>query len=123
MKINVSKPKALTIYPDIEGNAELPQEQRFAIELVRPSQMALAEATSRMTIVNGQVENEYNLRGTIKAHVRKLVNPPTLVVDGKERAMALNDVFEYDELSEIREAINDGIQQLRAQEGDDSPKN
>jgi len=123
MKINISKPQTTTVYPDIENNAELPEADQFAVILEKPSALKLAAATRKIFLVDGEVQEQFDWSGSARAYVKELVNPPTLSIDGKERRLRLEDVFNYDDLLPIRDAINAGIEHIRNQEGDTSPKN
>lgn len=119
MQIKIQKPSSRTIYPDIEDNLSLPESDRFAIELERPSEVRLAEVSLEfVSDGNGNMQQKINTNAITRAFIRKLVNPPELEIDGKNRKMTTGDLFRFDEFSDIMREIDGIIGELRQEAGD-----
>lgn len=117
MEIRITKPQERTVYPDVADNLDQPEEDRFAIVLVRPSDQKLGDATIEMVFnEDNEIEQHYNWRGAARAFIRKLVNPPMLNIDGHKRAARIDDLFRYDELAPALRAVNDAVTEMRADE-------
>lgn len=122
MKLTIKKQAKRTIYPDIEDNLSLPEEERFAIELEKPSNQRLQDVSVEfITGENGDVEQRVNTSAITRAFIKRLVNPPDLEIDGRIRKMKITDLFRFDEFADIMQQIDDAMGELRT-EGDD-PKN
>lgn len=124
MKIKVKSPARQVYYPDIEGNADLPEEERFGIELMRPPKTKLYTAAVDIIIdADGTERQVTNTTGYAKAHVKRLINPPTLEIDGTERPMVVDDIFAWDEFMEVQAEILNRINAMAAEEPENSRKN
>lgn len=119
MQIKIQRPSSRTIYPDIEDNLSLPESERFAIQLERPSEVQLAEVSLEyVSDGNGHVQQKVNTNAITRAFIKKMINPPDLEVDGKTRKMTTADLFRFDEFSEIMREIDGIIGELRREAGD-----
>jgi hypothetical protein len=118
MKVRITTPTKRTIYPDIENNSELPEGERFGVELQRPSDQTLSEASVRTEYDDtGSVRTVYDTLGMARAWVKGLVNPPEIEIDGRSRKMRVADIFRYTELAPVLREINEAIQEM-AEEGE-----
>lgn len=113
MKVRIQTPTKRTIYPDIENNLEQPEGERFGIEIQRPSDQAISEASVRTEFDDyGSTRTVYDQMGMARAWVKRLVNPPDLELDGRQRKMRVGDIFRYTELAPIVREINEAIGDL-----------
>jgi hypothetical protein len=114
MELKITKPQERTVYPDIGDNLNQPEEDRFAIVLARPSDQKLSEATIEMVYNDeNELEQRYNWRGAARAFIRKLVNAPTLNINGHKRPARVDDLFRYDELVPALRAVNEAVAEMR----------
>jgi hypothetical protein len=123
MKITINETDERTVYPDIDDNLTQPEGQRFAVVMKKPSAFRLAKATRKQTVVNGDIVVENDWTGMLRAYVKELRKAPELQFGETSRTMTVDDLFEYDELSPIVNALTGAITEMRKTEGDDSPKN
>lgn len=93
-------------YPDIEGNLELPEEDRFQIAVKKLSNM---EKLKAIKIVDGHVHNDEDL--LFRSSVIELINPP--VVNG-ERDLTLDDIITAEELYTVFQGLYIAIMKLNA---------
>lgn len=113
MKVRITTPTKCTIYPDIEDNAELPESDRFGIELQRPSDQAISEAGVRTEYDDyGNVRTVYDQMGVARAWIKRLINPPDLEIEGRQRKMRVGDIFRFSELAPVVKQINEKITDL-----------
>lgn len=121
MKISVKTPAHKIVYPDIEGNLELPAAERFGVEIKKPSRFELAGKAIRTEIDGGDRETNVDSEGFFRAHIVRIINPPELEIDGVTRAMRAADMTRYDELAPIMNEVQTEINNLY--EGENSSKN
>jgi dissimilatory sulfite reductase (desulfoviridin) alpha/beta subunit len=118
MDINVSTNPDVIFYPDFENNLELPESQRFGVVLKKINQELHSH---KWVYQNDKGERDLDWRLWAKAHVLRLVNPPGLIIDGKnKRLMTINDIFgdEFLGLVDIAEQINKKIIDMRYEDLD-----
>lgn len=119
MQIKIQKPSSRTIYPDIENNLALPESERFAIQLERPSEVRLSEVSLEfVSDGNGDMHQKVNMQAITRAFIKRIVNPPDLEVDGKTRKMTVSDLFRFDEFNGIMREVDEAIGELRKEAGD-----
>jgi hypothetical protein len=102
MVIKIQSPAVVTITPDFDGNLELEESNRLQIELARPSQVELAR---KLAVVSADGEAQVDSIGYVLAHVKRIINAPTLEIDGQRRAMVKDDLRRFDALAELYSAI------------------
>lgn len=117
MKVKIKTPATKIYYPDIENNLELPEEERFAIELKRPPRHELYLKSVR---ISDDDSVDTDISAYSLAHVAKLVNPPTLNLDGEERLMVPKDIFRWDEFTAIASKILNLANEMDPASGSDS---
>ena len=117
MNIKIKTPATRIYYPDIEDNLELPEEERFAIELKRPPRHELYLKSVR---ISDDDSVDTDISAYSLAHVRRLVNPPTLTVDGEDRPMVPNDIFKFDEFTAIASKVLNLANEMDPSAGSDS---
>lgn len=121
MELKITKPQTRTIYPDVGDNLSQPEEERFAVVLERPSDQKLGEAMIEMRMNDeNKIEQHYNWRGAARAFIKKFVNAPTLNIDGKKRPARIDDLFRYDELMPVLNAVNDAVMDMRRDDDEES---
>jgi hypothetical protein len=124
MEIKISRPAERTVYPDIAGNLDLPEDERFAVVLRKPSDQKIADESIEMVYgENGELEQRYNWRGAARAYIHRLVNAPQVNVDGRKRDLRVQDIFRYDELQPVLKAVNDEIAAMRDEQEESATKN
>jgi hypothetical protein len=121
MQIKVGKQATRTVYPDIEGNLDLPEAERFGIVLEKPSQSRLNEvATEYVTDEGGAVRQKVNLSAITRSYIKRLVNAPEVDFEGGDtRTLKVSDLFSYDTFDETMKAIDRAIGEMRT-EGTDT---
>jgi hypothetical protein len=125
MQIKIKSPTKQTVYPDIDDNLSLPEDERFGVELRKPSKQAMAESSVRTEFdERGDARTVYDANGRARAWIGRLVNAPTLVIDGRSRKMQIGDLFRWDELAPVLRAVNERIDALTAEDTEeDESKN
>ena len=119
MQIEIQKPAHRTIYPNIGDNLEAPEDERFAIELERPSDIRLSESSVKFVAgEDGEMEQQVNTFALIRAYIRRLVNPIDLKIDGKVRKMTVADLFKYNEFADTMQEIDRAIGEMREEAAD-----
>lgn len=114
MKLKVSSSNEYKFYPSIGGNRSLPEGERFAVILRRINQTL---ATGKWTMYNGKGSVSLDIASKIKDHIVRLVNPPTILIDGKEeRELTIDDLIadKFPELSDVIDEIVNEINDLSA---------
>ena len=111
MKISVSSTNEIPFTPDIYGNMDLDEKDRFTI-IFRKLNSALNTGTWAKFESDGSMN--IDLKSKIKSQIVRIDNPPALVTEkGKEIELTvdilLSDDFSelYEIVSQVVEAIND----------------
>jgi hypothetical protein len=122
MEIRIKRNQSRTIYPDIDDNLSLPEGERFGVELEKPSQQRLADASVEIiTDEYGNVRQRVNTNAITRAYIKRLINPPELVINDRRRKMKIEDIFRFDEFADLATQIDRAMGEMRDEE--DGPKN
>ncbi len=103
MRIKVNADNEYSFTPDIFENMKVPESERFKIVFRKLNQTLCSDRWISYTM-DGKKEMLINMRGKIRDHFVRLVNPPTLQIDGKtEKEMDIDDILSerYTELSDL----------------------
>lgn len=115
IKIKVSTPESIPLYPDVGGNLELKEDDRFTIYLKRQPAFEMAKSY--------YVENDkfdIDRKKYCLLMLDEIKNPITIEVDGKEREIKPEDIFEFPELSGVAWQV--WMSAIEVNKGDIDPK-
>jgi hypothetical protein len=119
MEIRIKSPTKQVVYPDIDDNLSLAADEKFGVEIRKPSSQRVAGSVIRTELdEGGQARSVYDSNEFTKAWINRLVNPPQLVIDGRRRSMNVQDLFRFDELAPVLKAVNERISELQTDEDD-----
>lgn len=116
MRIRIDAPATRTIYPEVEGNMDLPEEERFAVVMYRPPRYKLYMRSAEIDADNGG--QSVNVQSWALAHVKELVNAPMLDINGQERLMRPADIFEFSVFEALANDVLTTANKLSSMEGD-----
>jgi hypothetical protein len=104
MRIKVNVSNEYTFTPDIFENMKQAEAERFKIVFKKLNQTLCSDRWISYTLDGSKKEMLINMRDKIRDHFVRIINPPTIQVDGKtEHEMTLDDILseKYPELSEL----------------------
>jgi hypothetical protein len=104
--IEIKPGKEEIIYPSLDGNDDLPDDQKFGVVIRRLSNM---ERISALQIENGHVKDDAEL--FFRASIKELINPP--LVNG-ERDLTVDDIMGADELYQVFQELYIAVMKLNA---------
>lgn len=106
-------------FPDVSNNLELPEKDRFGFELNHVSDFQInASARSLVATKDGIKANSLDVNEYIRLHIKQILNPPTLKIDGdKEEDMKIKHLFEFAQFEEIKDDLFIEISKIRKVSG------
>jgi hypothetical protein len=117
MKISVSSKNEFKFYPDVWGNMDLEEKERFAVVVKKISR---ALGVSKWTKFDTDGNIEVDLDGRIKSQIVKLINAPLLEIDGgkKSEVLTIDILYSglYTQLDPLLSQISDYIADLEVED-------
>lgn len=110
----------LTFFPAISNNLELPESERFAFELSHVSQFQITCNARQVEITEDGVRaTSLDTQKYIKMHIKKIINPPTLKIDGgkKSELLTIDNLFTYPQLESVWDELSYQISKVKNVEG------
>lgn len=105
MEIKVSAKNEFYVYPDIAGNLDQPENERFAIVLAKRHKLIQQSGGVR---ANG----EFDIAAFCKKSFVRIDNAPLLNFGKLKRALEFDDIFTVPELEPVANAVFDKIDSL-----------
>jgi hypothetical protein len=116
MIIKVSSKNEYPFYPDIQGNLDKPEKDRFAIIVCRLNNTLQSGEWAHY----GDGETKFDFAAKVKLHIVRIDNAPMLEIDGKKIEMTPDDLTsnKYPELFPIVNDLAGFIGDLESEETD-----
>jgi hypothetical protein len=94
------------VVPDIGGNLELPENDRFAVVIQRRHTIMMQ--TEAVT-----AGGKFSFRDFIRPSIKRLENAPLINFGNVKRAMEIDDMFDIEVLEPVLDAVFDKISELK----------
>jgi hypothetical protein len=105
LELKVSPKNEYAVYPDVGGNLELPEQERFAVIIAKKHKIIQQSGGVR---ANG----EFDISAFCKKSFVRIDNAPMLNFGKTKRALEFDDIFTIPELEPVANAVFDKIDEL-----------